>query len=143
SSRATLASETLTPPSVNERRAKPEGIVVLPVVLTLIDPAVRVPSILFSIVRHTLRGGMVYVRLDARLSFTPTTRGATGESVDPEFMNTTVPVRTLLVGFTNTRFVAQPPPPAKCGRVAVVEAKVVPNAATGTVVIRNSLRSFL
>ena len=69
----------------------------------------------------------------------------TGSAVlvpEPVPMNVTAPVSTASVGLTSMTSVVQPLPSAKCGNKRVsVDADA--SGATGSVVIRNSDRSFV
>ena len=57
--------------------------------------------------------------------------------------NCTVPVNSTSIGFVRTTWVVQPLPSAKCGNTTVCAAEATPTDPTGSVVIKNSLRSLV
>jgi hypothetical protein len=88
-----------------------------------------------------LRGAIVYGKVLAVRPSTDIVIGPAATADVPWSMNWTIPLSATSLGLTKTSWLVQPPPSAKCGKVAGPEP--ADSATTGRLVSRNSNRSLV
>src|SRR5438093_10572864 len=137
----TPASETVTPPVLNEKTASPDGDLLPPPGKTRTEPeriAAPAPCVWK---RRALRAGIEYAKLVAVWLSIVTATGCAAAVALPCPKNWTVPLIASSVGLTSATCVVQPPPSAKLGNVTV-SPEAAESWTTGRVVIKNSFRSL-